>query len=131
MLGTQARAVDGLPKKLCLSAALDDADKVAKLARTYFSMHEGCTHKSSDRVGNKVSGAVSCPLDQDRFSSGNWTIAYTGDLSAESIRLEGKIKIDIPTENLSAEEQELMKSAPNAFEGVTLVVDATRSADCS
>lgn len=131
MFGTNSRAVDGLPKKLCLSAALDDADKVAKLARTYYKLHDGCTHEGADRVGNMVSGKMVCGLDPDRFSSGDWTIAYTGNLSNEAVRLEGKIKINIPTDNLTAEEREVMKDAPDAFDGVALVIEATRTGDCS
>lgn len=115
--------------KVCLSGD-DDAGKVSKLARNYFSMHPGCSHSPGDRVGNGLSGKVSCPTDPERMPDGKIAIEYTAALTAESVTLEGKMKFDLPTANMSAEEQQLMQRAPELLGKTSIVVKAERIGDC-
>lgn len=114
---------------VCLSSD-DDGVKVSKLARGSYSMHEGCSHSANDRVGNSVSGRVSCPTDPERMPGGEIAIEYTGTLAADMITLEGKQKMDLPTANLTEEEKQLLSRSDEVFDKVSIIVKAERIGDC-
>ena len=72
--------------QLCFSAG--DADNVDRLIKKYYAfLEEGCSHKTEPRVGNKVSGAISCEIDP----TAGWKTTYTGTLAADSITVNAEI----------------------------------------
>ena len=72
--------------QLCFSAS--DADNVDRLIKKYYAFVEGgCSHKTDERVGNKVSGAISCEIDP----TAGWKTTYTGTLAADSITVDAEI----------------------------------------
>jgi hypothetical protein len=117
---------------ICISRA-DDSETVSKLARQYMGMHSGCSHSANDRVGNSVSGKLSCPTDPERAPGGEISTTYTGVLTAESVTLEGQIKYDIPqmTAGMSPEEQAQIDQGLKAMENISIVVKAERTGDCA
>jgi hypothetical protein len=130
ILGTRTKAVDDLPPKLCL-ASHDDAGKIAKLARTYYGYSESCPHSGKERIGNQVSGEVACATDPERAPGGKIGITYTGSLTADSVRLDGKILQDFPTSTMSQEDQQMIEQGKAELEKVSIVVEAKRIGDCA
>lgn len=128
-MGQGPGAVDD---KVCISEGNDDA-MVGKLARQYLGMHEGCSLKAKERVGNSVGGKLSCPTDPERAPGGEITTDYLGLMTAESVTLEGKVKFDLPqsmTTNLPPEEQAQLKQGAEMMENISIVVKAERTGDC-
>ena len=81
-VGSLGKAKD----QLCFSAS--DVDNVDRLIKKYYAfLEEGCSHKTEPRVGNKVSGAISCEIDP----TAGWKTTYTGALAAESITVDAEI----------------------------------------
>jgi hypothetical protein len=117
---------------VCIARA-DDSETVSKLARQYLGMHPGCSHSANDRVGNSVSGKLSCPTDPERAPGGAVTTTYTGALTAESVTLEGKVSFDIPqmTAGMSPEEQAQIEQGMKVMESISIVVKAERTGDCT
>lgn len=127
--GKSKNSSDDFPAKICL-AGPDDAARIAKLARTYYSMDQGCSHSASERVGNAVGGKISCPTDPERVAGGEVGVSYTGKLTADTVNLEGKFVFDFPTESLTEEEQALMKDGADEMDRIAIVVEAKRIGDC-
>ena len=72
--------------QLCFSAS--HVDNVDRLIKKYYAFIEGgCSHKTEPRVGNKVSGAISCEIDP----TAGWKTTYTGALAADSITVDAQI----------------------------------------
>ena len=72
--------------QLCFSAS--DVDNVDRLIRKYYAfLEEGCSLETEPRVGNKVSGAISCEIDP----TAGWKTTYTGILTADSIVVDAEI----------------------------------------
>lgn len=130
MLGTRSTAPDDKPTKICLTAS-DDADKVAKLARTYYGFSGSCSHDGNERVGNQVSGEVSCAADPERAPGGSIGFAYTGQLTADAIRLEAKWRYNLDTAVMRPEEREILERGRSELEKLSLVVEAKRIGDCA
>ncbi len=129
LLGTRSTAPDDKPTKLCLTAN-DDAEKIAKLARTYYGMSGNCAHDGNDRVGNQVSGEVSCAADPERAPGGSIGFVYTGQVATDAVRLEGKWRYDLANATMRPEERAILEQGQAELEKLSLVVDAKRIGDC-
>ena len=72
--------------QLCFSSG--DVENVDRLIKKYYAFVEGgCSHKTEPRVGNKVSGAISCEIDP----TAGWKTTYTGAVAADSIAVDAQI----------------------------------------
>ena len=104
------------------------ADQVVE---NYFILHPGCRHQPEPRVGNVVSGVITCPLDP-KMSTGTSTVTYEGVLSADRIEVTSRMRIDarpIPG-RLSPEEERQLALGTAMMERVGIRVSAIRTGNC-
>jgi hypothetical protein len=72
--------------QLCFSDS--DPENIDRVIKKYYAfLEEGCPHKTDERVGNAISGAISCKIDP----TAGWTTTYTGSVAADSLAIDAKI----------------------------------------
>jgi hypothetical protein len=84
--------------EICLSGG-DDQRKINKLIKGAFALYEECSHQPEARVGNAVSGKLTCEIDE---TAGMNTI-YKGSVTAESLALDVTIETYAPDEKTSVD----------------------------
>lgn len=100
---------------VCLSSG-DDLDKLKKLVRKHFAFNSSCSPKLKPRVGNFVSGQLSCPNGAVELVT-----SFEGSLAVDAINLDGEMLWSAPAADGAQGKEE------NAI-GFTLT--ATRQRDC-
>ena len=87
MYAVQLGSLGKADQQICFSGS--DADSVDRLIRkNYAFLESGCSHKADQRVGNRVSGAISCEIDP----TAGFRTTYTGTLTADSITVDAEIR---------------------------------------
>lgn len=88
--------------RMCFSGS--DVDNVDKLIRKYYAFLEaGCSHKADQRVGNSISGAISCEID----STAGYNTTYSGILTTDSLTVDATIVNYAPTIGASDKREEV------------------------
>lgn len=65
-----------------------DDQNVNRLIKKYYAfLEEGCSHKTDARVGNRVSGTISCEID----TTSGFKTTYEGSLTTDSITVDATI----------------------------------------
>jgi hypothetical protein len=90
--------------EICITGS-DDAAKIDTLITEVFALTEDCSHQPEARVGNAISGNLTCEIDE---STGVKT-AYNGSLTAESLAIDATIQSYAPGEKTSADGRFLAK----------------------
>lgn len=99
--------------------------------RNYFVLHPGCTTRPAPRVGNAVSGTITCPLDPKR-AAGTVTITYEGVVAADGVEATSRMAFDFqPVPGaLGPDEERQVAMATKAMEQVGIRLKAERTGEC-
>lgn len=110
-------------------ASLDaEADRAI---RNYLVLHPGCTSRPAPRVGNALSGTITCPLDP-RMAVGTVTITYEGAVAADGVEATSRMVFDFqPVPGaLGPDEERQVAMATKAVEQVGIKLKAERTGEC-
>lgn len=95
--------------------------------RNYLFAASSCSIRKSDRIGNAISGEVSCPMDP-RAGQGRLVISYTGTLDADATDIAFNMKATV--RNASPEVEAALAKTRLSEEGVDGIAKARRIGDC-
>jgi hypothetical protein len=114
---------------LCVIPGHDEGN-VSQLAEKYLSFGGECSHNAKDRVGNAISGTVTCPWE----GAGSTVIEYQGAIGTEAIIMEGTVAINLPDDRSSIGDAEAIaqqERVKSNMDGVVLTLKAERTGECS
>ena len=121
-----AAAPKELDKKVCVYP--EDVETFPQMyARKYLSMEDACGGELAERVGNRITGKVTCPLDKGELT-GRLVTRFEGDVAQDSITVRAVTKL----EDLQGDPGQVasVQGTPLTEEGIDLMLKITRVGDC-
>lgn len=96
-----------------------------KLVRSYIALAPECATARFERKGNRLTGSVTCPLDEDRVT-GKAVVTFDGTIAETS--LSGTMKIDM---QIASSPDPQAAAAAALLSKVPIPFRAERTGDCS
>lgn len=102
------------------------------LAEKAFVFHGSCQPNRSPRVGNAVSGEVTCPVDP-KMAAGHTRMSYSGVVTEDGVQITARVSVDAQyNENALRDGEKIqLEMAMKAMEQVRPRVTARRIGICA
>ena len=122
----------GVDERICVSSR-DASDFHEALMRKYLSFGDSCSLEAKDRQGNAVGGSLRCATNQQTMPGSSFVVDYQGAISADTVELESRIKVELPESGLANFDPGMaaqMKNMEDMIEKMEIRLTAKRVGDC-